>query len=322
MSTLARIGIVGCGGIAPTHAERFGNKVRSELVACCDIVRERAEKLAGSYSARAYGDLTQMLENEDLDAISLCTPPFSHCEVALAALEHGVHIFCEKPLAMSVAEGRRMAEAADRAGKALMVAMCHRFHEPVIRAREMIRSGQLGEVLVYHNDFSGGEPQYSGRGGVLMDNGAHSLDLVRYLLGEVKTVAAVGGPATDAIQDLGDACILLETVGGAYATVNLTFRTCGGRALIDILGTEGSVSIDYGRGGMEVCRPGEWWKHTDIDLPPSHRFDREIDRFLDCVLEGAAPDPDAREGLRCLELQEAAFRAVQTGQTQRVGDSA
>jgi UDP-N-acetylglucosamine 3-dehydrogenase len=316
MTRLARIAIVGCGGIAPTHASRFGDGRRSRLVACCDLVPQKAEQLARQYDAAAYSDLSDMLDAEALDAISICTPPFSHCEIAIAALERGLHVFTEKPLAMSVADGRRMAQAAERAGKALMVAFCHRFHEPIVRAREMIRWGQLGDVLVYHNNFSGCEPEYPGRGGVLMDNGAHALDLVRFLLGEVKTVSAVGGPATAAIEDLGDACLLLGTQAGACVTVNLTFRGATGRALIDIIGADGSVIIDYWRPGMQVFTRESGWQHVQIELPADHRFDREIARFLDCVLDGAAPDPDGWEGVRCLELQEAAFRALRTSTTQ------
>ncbi|MFH1569663.1 MAG: Gfo/Idh/MocA family oxidoreductase, partial [Gemmatimonadota bacterium] len=133
-SAKLRIGLIGCGGIAPAHLTCYQQNAHAEVVAVADIRPTAAEGLAAKAGARAYTDHGRMLEAENLDGVSLLTPPSSHREIAERALAAGLHVLCEKPMAGSAADGRAMAEAAQRAGKLLLVAQCHRFHEPVRRA--------------------------------------------------------------------------------------------------------------------------------------------------------------------------------------------
>ncbi|MBM4087653.1 MAG: Gfo/Idh/MocA family oxidoreductase, partial [Planctomycetes bacterium] len=148
-----RIGLIGCGGIAGAHLASYLANPRTQVVAVADVVGEKARGLAAKASAKAYENYTEMLWKEELDGISLLTPPSSHRVIAEDALSAGVHVFSEKPIACMAADARAMAAAAKKAGKLLMVAQCHRFHEPVRRAREIIQSGELGELSTYRNRF-------------------------------------------------------------------------------------------------------------------------------------------------------------------------
>ncbi|MGC8863679.1 MAG: Gfo/Idh/MocA family protein, partial [Armatimonadota bacterium] len=146
-----RIGIIGCGGIASEHVRGYRECDDVEIAAGADLDIQRAINLVGE--GHAYPSYEDLLTKEKLDAVSVCTPPKFHKEAVCAALEAGVAVLCEKPLALNAGEARQMVECAERTGKLLVTAFCHRFHEPVLRAREIIRSGKIGSVIMFRNRF-------------------------------------------------------------------------------------------------------------------------------------------------------------------------
>ena len=256
-----RIGLIGCGGIAPAHLTAYQQNERTEVVAVADVRQEAAETLAGKAGSAAFTDYARMLESEGLDGVSILTPPAFHRPIAEKALAAGVHVLCEKPMATTSDDGRAMAEAAQAAGRLLLVAQCHRFHEPVRRARARIQAGDLGEVSTYRNRFGYllGTPDEAtrGRGGVLLDNGSHSSYLFRYLVGPARTVSG-WGPA-DQLARIEDLCVCslqLEAEGGVGGIIELdgAARPCPNA--IDVFGTVGSVTVDYSV-GPSLFRPAE-----------------------------------------------------------------
>ena len=317
-----RIGLIGCGGIAAAHLEAYQQCENAEVVAVADIRPEAAQSLAAAAGAASYADYGQMLAAEKLDGVSILTPPGPHRAIAEAALAAGAHVLCEKPMAGTAADGRAMAEAARAADRLLLVAQCHRFHEPVRRARARIEAGDLGTLSTYRNRFGylRGTPDEAtrGRGGVLLDNGSHSSYLFRFLVGPVETVS--GWAPADQLGQVEDLCVCslqLGAAGGVGGIIELdgAARPCPNA--IEVFGTEGSAIVDYS-GGPSLFRPaaGEAVPLDDAQLPGNHRFQREVDHFAACVLGRAEPEIDATEGVADLQVLEAAYRAMCTGQRQ------
>lgn len=201
-----RIGIIGCGGIANgKHMPSLkALEKEAEMVAFCDIVKERAEKAAKEYGtkdAKVYTDYNELLQDKSIDVVHVLTPNRSHADISIDALNAGKHVMCEKPMAKSAADARRMVEAAKKSGKKLTIGYQHR-HKPESKyVKSVIDRGDLGNIYyakalairrrgtpnwgVFLNEFEQG-------GGPLIDIGTHSLDLTLYLMNNYKPKMVVG----------------------------------------------------------------------------------------------------------------------------------
>src|SRR5262249_6469881 len=149
---------------------------------------------------RAYRSHSEMIANEKLQAVSVCTLPSTHRDIVIDLLRSGIHVLCEKPLAISVEEGREMLRAAQDRRALVLPAFKFRFFDEIQKAKELLASNSLGKILTFRVMFGGlidmtgtwyAQKKLAG-GGVIMDNGPHALDIVRYLLGEVRSVNAYG----------------------------------------------------------------------------------------------------------------------------------
>ena len=205
MSKRLRIGIIGCGGIANgKHMPSIKAVDRADMVAFCDLVPERAEKAAKEYGtpdAKVYTDYKELLKDPTIDVVHVLTPNRSHAELTIDALHAGKHVMCEKPMAKTAADARRMVEAAKETGKKLTIGYQHR-HKPESRfLKSVIERGDLGDIYyakalairrrgtpnwgVFLNEYEQG-------GGPLIDIGTHSLDLTLYLMNNYQPRMVVG----------------------------------------------------------------------------------------------------------------------------------
>ena len=194
-----RVGIVGFGTMGTTHAASYQRIADCELVAIADIRPERRALAEEQHDVRSYATLRDMLSAEALDVIDVCVPTFLHREHVEIAAEAGKHVFCEKPLARSRAEGQAMVDACRKAGVILGVGHVVRFFPEYQRAKAVIESGQMGNVgTVYTYRGGGGFPtawqdwyaRYEWSGGLTLDLIIHDFDFLRWTLGEVERVFA------------------------------------------------------------------------------------------------------------------------------------
>ncbi|OKP83964.1 MULTISPECIES: Gfo/Idh/MocA family protein [Paenibacillus] len=205
MTKSYRIGIIGCGGIANgKHFPSLSKLKNIEIVAFCDIVEERAEQAAKQYggkNAKVYTDYTALLEDGTIDVIHVLTPNESHAEISIAALEAGKHVMCEKPMAKTAADAKRMVEAAERTGKKLTVGYNNRFREDSLYLKKLCEEGQLGHIYYAKAHairrravptwgvFLDEEKQ---GGGPLIDIGTHALDLTLWMMDNYKPKVVLG----------------------------------------------------------------------------------------------------------------------------------
>lgn len=201
-----RVGFIGCGGIA--NSKHFPGmapfKDRIDMCAFCDIVPERAEKAAeewGSTEAKAYTDYRELLADETIDAVHVLTPNVSHCEITIAALEAGKHVLCEKPMAATAEDAKKMVEAKNRTGKMLTIGYQYRHFEVNKTAKRVIDEGYLGDV--YYAEATNlrrrGVPTWGvfadksqQGGGALIDIGTHALDLTLWMMNDYDVDYVVG----------------------------------------------------------------------------------------------------------------------------------
>lgn len=205
MSKVYRIGIVGCGGIANgKHLPSLKKLNNVEMVAFCDIVVERAEKAASEYGAegaQVYSDYRELLKDQSLDIVHVLTPNDFHAEVTIAALEADKHVMCEKPMAKTAADARRMVEAAKRSGKKLTIGYNNRFRPDSLHLKKVVEEGQLGDIYFAKAHairrravptwgvFLDEEKQ---GGGPLIDIGTHALDLTLWMMNNYKPKVVLG----------------------------------------------------------------------------------------------------------------------------------
>ncbi|MGX4584144.1 Gfo/Idh/MocA family protein [Paenibacillus chitinolyticus] len=205
MSQKYRIGIIGCGGIANgKHLPSLAKLPNVELVAFCDIVIERAEKAKeqyGSGDACVYQDYRELLKDSSLDIVHVCTPNDSHADITIDALEAGKHVMCEKPMAKTSVDARRMVDAAKRTGKKLTIGYNNRFRSDSQYLKKLCEDGELGEVYFAKAHairrravptwgvFLDEEKQ---GGGPLIDIGTHALDLTLWMMDNYKPKVVLG----------------------------------------------------------------------------------------------------------------------------------
>jgi predicted dehydrogenase len=307
-----KVGIVGCGGIGAVHVKSWGEVEGARIVAACDADQGRAE----ATGAAAYTDYVAMLEQEQLDVVDICTPPNLHPDIAVAALSRGIATVCEKPLARTPDEARRIVEASEASQALLMTAFCHRFHPPVELVRGLIQDGTLGRVLMFRNRygtrFTGVEHRWFSNaeiagGGVLMDTSVHSIDLFRYLVGEVAEVAAFTATYSPDIYGVEDsAALVLKSDSGAIGVIEGSWMTPWSANVIEIYGEHGAAVIDYDDGVTKyrLHADGEW---RIVHPEAGDRFVRELQHFA-AVLRGKQElRVSGRDGLRAVEIIHQAY---------------
>ncbi|MCS6831125.1 MAG: Gfo/Idh/MocA family oxidoreductase [Armatimonadota bacterium] len=314
-----RVGLIGAGGIGRTHLASYDRVREAQIVAIADIHEETARTAAQQVGAQAFRDVEQMLHRVELDAVDICTPPSAHLEVALLAIEHGLHVICEKPLAHHPDAARQMVRAAEEKGIKLMTAFCHRFHPPIRALKRLIEAGDLGEVVMFRNRFAGpfkgveerwfSDKEVAG-GGVLMDTSVHSIDLFRFLVGEVARVQAVVRQTSPAIGKVEDTAIaLLSTADNRMGVVEASWVLAAGFNVVEIYGTEGAAMVHYWDGFKSRYKTSKMDDWQPIEEVGPDRFVGEIQHFVDACLGRTELQVTGYDGLRAVEIVYQAYEA-------------
>lgn len=311
-----RIGIIGCGGISGAHIGAYEKLDSAEIVALCDVNEAAARKRAKETGGAAFTDVEKMLTEVDLDAVSVCTPPFMHEPVVRQCAGKVKGILCEKPIARSSDEGQRMVVACAQAGTILMIAFCHRFHSPNIKIKEMIENGDLGKVLLYRNRFEG---RFAGventwfvdrekaGGGNFLDTSVHSVDLFRFLVGEVESVSARCSTTLPIdVEDTG--AMLLQAKNEVIGTLECSWVVAAGEAVVEVSGDRGAVVYDYGADKLRYFDGAAW---NDVPFEPPDRFEGEVRHFVECVQKGKTPAVTGEDGVAAMKILEAAYRSIE-----------
>lgn len=333
-----KVGLVGAGGISGAHLpayQEFSDQVK--LVAVCDVI-EAAAKLRATEMGNVpyFTDVQQMLLEVDLDAVDICTIHDQHAPVALAAIQAGKHVLVEKPMACSMAECRAMVEAADRAGVTLMVAQMQRFSPAYRGVKQLLDTGELGPIRAVRMDAMQNGPEglrhnswlldgVRAGGGIVISVAVHKIDLMRYLIGDVKRVSAVTRMAHPGFSNNAEdyAVALLEFENGVIGEL---FGTYAGfrqpwSEMFMIFGDDGAIHAvpergNYGGPALAATRRrlpelGEFRnmfsgfepvEPIQEDLPTPAPFTNEILHFAECCNTGCEPLSSGRDNLGTMKV--------------------
>lgn len=311
-----KVGLIGCGDIGTTHLEAWEQVPDAQVMAVCDANEERMEHVAAAYGIEGYLSSVDMIEETELDAVDICVPPKWHREIALFAMEEGLHVICENPLARSASEAREIVEVAEREGMALMTAFCHRFDQPVMMVQHLLEKGTLGRLHMFRGRLGtyseGIERRWLARrslsgGGVLMDLGIHLIDLFRYLMGEIKGVQAQTHAFRPEIRGVEDsAAVLIESEGGGLGVIEVSWATDPSENGIELYGERGTAIVDYTRDEIRYkTRGAATWTRPELTFP--NRYMMLLRHFTDVLLEETEPLISGWDGLRALEVIEDAY---------------
>jgi len=188
-----RVGFIGVGGIAAVHLKNISKNDQAEIVAVCDIVQENAMRVGVEYGATSYTDANEMLEKEKLDALFLCVPPFAHGDIEEKAVQLGIHILVEKPVGLDMETVQNKYEVIKKSGVICATGYCLRYLDTVAKAKEYLQDKEVAMIRGHYLTSFVQTPWYreiEKSGGQLVEQATHTLDLIRYLGGEMDKVYA------------------------------------------------------------------------------------------------------------------------------------
>ena len=260
--------LVGAGGIAQSYASAFENHPDAKLTAVVDVRAAAADALAARFGGRAFASPEALFASgAPVDAVILCTPPNTHESITQKLLKRGLHVLCEKPFTFTAESARAMATAADRAGVLLTMGSKFRYVDDVSRAKRLIASGVIGEVVLFENAFTGrvdmtrrwnSDPVIGG-GGVLIDNGTHSVDLMRYFLGPLAEIHAVEGKNLQGLLVEDTARLFVKSRSGIMGSVDLSWSI--DKELdwyVTVYGSLGTIQIGWRQSRYKLGSCKEW----------------------------------------------------------------
>ena len=294
-------GIIGAGRIGRVHAETLAFRLpEAEIVAIADVNREAAQALAERCGiAKVAESSAEIFADPRIEAVVICTPTDTHAELMVRAAQAGKHIFCEKPVSLSLDKIDSSLAAVDKAGVKLQVGFNRRFDSNFARVRQAVAGGEIGKPYLMHIISRDPAPppfSYLGpSGGLFLDMMIHDFDMARFLLGdEVEEVYAAAGvlvdPAFAVAGDLDTAVVVLRFRSGAIGTIdNCRKATFGYDQRVEILGSKGKIGSEN-RYPNQVIVSGEKNVYTDLPLNffmqrYTESFALELEAFVKAVLE-------------------------------------
>jgi UDP-N-acetyl-2-amino-2-deoxyglucuronate dehydrogenase len=331
-----RLGLIGCGRISKNHFEAVSQIPEAEFVAVSDIIGEKARTAAETYGIKAvYTDYQDMLEKEQLDAVSICSPSGMHPQMGIDVAKHGINVITEKPMAINIEAADSLIKACDKNKVRLFVVKQNRLNSTMQLLKKAIDKGRFGKIYVAQSNVFWQRPQayydaekwrgtWEFDGGAFMNQASHYVDALYWLLGNVDSVMAYTGTMARHIEAEDTGCAILHFRSGLIATLNVTMLTFpkNYEGSITIIGEKGTVKL----GGVAVNKI-EKWEFEDYDdddriaqdanyQPPNvygfghNPYYRNV---VDVLMNNGTPSTDGRDGRKSVEIIQAIYRAAKEG---------
>ena len=332
-----RMAIVGCGRISQNH---FGSieehQDNIELVAICDVQQTVLSEHEATYKVKGYLDLSDMLENEELDLVAICTPSGIHANQTELCAKYGVNVMTEKPMATRWSDGVRMVKACDDVGMRLFVVKQNRRNSTLQLLKRAVKESRFGKIHMVHLNVFWTRPQeyydqapwrgtWEFDGGAFMNQASHYVDLLEWLIGPIDKVQAMMSTTRDIeVEDTG--VLNVKWRNGALGSMSVTMLTYPKNleGSITILGEKGTVRV----GGVAVNDIQHWEfdeprdyddevKEVNYQTTSVYGFGHPLyyNNVIKVLRGKAEPETDGREGLKSLEILIAAYLSARDGKT-------
>lgn len=336
-------GIIGCGRIAPRHADSLAEIPDVNLSMVCDVIENRARAFAEKHRTKYCLDYHELLAAPDIDIVNICTPSGLHAQMAVDALKAGKHVIVEKPMAMNVADADRMIATAKEMKRKLCIVLQNRYNPPMQDFYQIVRSGKIGHVLLgsvtvrwyrpqeYYND--GWHGTKSMDGGALMNQSIHHIDALQWLVGEpVQSVFAYTATLAHQMEMEDVGVVTVRFTNGALATIEGSTLTYPQNleASVALFGEKGSLKVGgtalnrkvFWKIAGEIEHEKELLTREEVDPPSvygaSHRH--VIEDMIQAVVEGREPQTDGLEGRKSLLLVSAMYESARSSREVFIAD--
>lgn len=328
MAEKLRFGVIGLGLIGSLHARILFEAPHAELTAVADINGVTAKEFGERYSCSSYTDFRRMCDEEELDAVCICTPDQFHLENAAYAAQKGLHMLIEKPLAMTEAEAREIVHAADSAGVRMMVAQLLHFDPRYAKLKEAVRDGQIGDII--HMFFKRTNPRTNGRrlGGkvsIFYFIGIHDFEMMCWCA-RCKPVRAYCQKVSKVNADIGCEDTIMAIVNfenGAVGTVELCWGLPENSALgintyAEVVGLSGAGYVNVMDQGVSVITKDHVYYPDTLNWPEYNgsilgNLKEEIHHFISATQNGQPYIVDTENAITGVKVIEACFKSIETG---------
>ncbi|KAA3641011.1 MAG: gfo/Idh/MocA family oxidoreductase [Bacteroidetes bacterium] len=328
--------IIGCGRIAPKHAEAIKKSRNGNLVAVADILPSRAEKLANQYGIDAYSDYRFILDRTDVDIVSICTPSGLHASIGIDACNAGKHVLIEKPIALSMTDANNLTRTANLANVKLSVVLQNRYNPPIQEMYHILKSGQIGKHLLGNATLRWYRPQSyyedgwhgtrSMDGGALMNQSIHCIDILQWLMGDVESVFSYTSTLAHSMESEDVGVGVLRFSNGALGIIEGSTITYPQNleASVSIFGENGCVKV----GGIALNRKEIWninrkpaiypkkpnTPHLDSSNIYGYGHQFVIEDILNSIIEDRLPKTNGLEAKKSLAIVLALYKSSYEGE--------
>ncbi|TKI87094.1 Gfo/Idh/MocA family protein [Bacillus mycoides] len=335
---ILKVGVIGCGSIAQyRHLPEYEANPYVQIVAVCDSNKKRAKEVANKYGVNMYTDYNELINCEELDAVSVCTPNDLHASISIVALQSGIHVLCEKPMATSKKDAEMMIEAAEKSGKKLMIGHNQRFVTSHQKAKQLIENGEIGKIYSFRTAFGHSGPEnWSVDGkeswffkkdeaflGAMGDLGVHKADLIRYILNEeITDVGAFVETSAKTFSNVDDCAVcMLKSESGIIGTLAASWSYVSKEDNSTIIYGEKatlrleddptySLILQYKNGEVVKYELDKIQSNAAVGQSNSH----VIEQFVESILSDKEPLINGVEGMKSLEVILAAIQSSETKQ--------
>ena len=338
MKKKIKIAVVGCGRISAKHFDAISNYPDSlELVAICDVNQKIVDQHSSKFRVKGYISMLEMLDSENIDIVTICTPSGIHPDQAILAADYGVHVITEKPMATRWSDGLRMVRACDNAGVRLFVVKQNRNNSTLKLLKRAISEKRFGKIYMVNLNVFWTRPQeyydsakwrgtWELDGGAFMNQASHYVDLIEWLIGPVDSVQAMTATQARDIEVEDTGVMNIRWRSGALGSMNVTMLTYpkNYEGSITVIGEKGTVRI----GGVAVNEIKQWEfndkrdyddqvKSASYKTTSVYGFGHTLyyQNVIDVLNKKKAPEIDGREGLKSLEVLIAAYLSARDGHT-------
>ncbi|NLN34570.1 MAG: Gfo/Idh/MocA family oxidoreductase [Candidatus Cloacimonetes bacterium] len=331
-----KLGLIGCGRISKNHLDAVSQIPEADFVAVCDCVEERAKQVAADYGiTKVYTDHIEMLKNEKLDLVSICTPSGMHPDMGVDVANAKVNVLTEKPMSINVEAADKLIKACDDNHVRLFVVKQNRLNSTMQLLKRAVDKNRFGRIYMAQANVFWQRPQsyydaakwrgtWEFDGGAYMNQASHYVDAIYWLLGNVDSVSAFTSTMARKIEAEDTGSAILKFRSGIIASINVTMLTYpkNFEGSITIIGEKGIVKV----GGVAVNKIEKWeFEEYDDDdrialdsnyTPPNvygfghNPYYRNV---VDVLLEKAEPSTDGRDGRKSVEIIQAIYRSAKTG---------
>ena len=298
------VAVIGTGFWGKNHARVYKELESTELVAVCDQEAERAKKVADQFSVKAFTDSARMLQDEAIEAVSICTWSTSLAREALKALKAGKHVLVEKPMATNTRQAQKLLLTAEENGLHFTVGFLMRFIPGIQDIREAVKTRKIGDLVCATAKRVSQWPERIGDVGVVKDTAIHDIDVVRFIFGEdpVNVYAKTGCMRHRKFEDY--AQIMLTFKGGKSAFIESNWLTPYKTRTLTVTGSDAIMRLDY-------ITQELWIEAAKENLQPKYPWQEplkvELQHFADCITKGEKPKVTGTDGIKALRIAEAAL---------------